>query len=520
MPSIASLAHSIGVSARTMVKAVARLKKAGIIEGAERERLRVAGGPSAVIPSIEQAVWRVKRAALEQDILAGIYARSNRLPSQKELCARYGVCCETMRKILRSLAADNVVFLRRKVYELPGNPARSSGKRIVFFTLQIRSMPLSALNQGQYRVFDLIESECISRELRMEIVELDYRSLAAGVRAASNGAAKATLGYILDLSWKTTQEYGPMHVELLTQIARLKGPVAVIDENGDFVLPLQFSSNPLIQVFRIEGRRAGSRVARFLLGMSHRSVAYISTEHNSFWSRQRLAGVEEEYSRAGCPAGVRPIVTQEMESNTEGILAISDFDSILIRKVLAMDQNATNVDESYRAFLTLQKHFAFEQFSAEDVRDVRSRLAIIRDLQKRDPEKQLFDQICFDVLWHIGLRLHARACARLFDRALRLRPNVTAWICASDSLALNALSYLKNRNIEVPQKLSVVGFDNQPIVALDHRLTSLDFNVRGFAYRILNFISRPPKPRGHYHHLPIEVEGIIVQRDSTGRANE
>jgi hypothetical protein len=36
----------------------------------------------------------------------------------------------------------------------------------------------------------------------------------------------------------------------------------------------------------------------------------------------------------------------------------------------------------------------------------------------------------------------------------------------------------------------------------------------GFVNRMLNFIVRPPRPRGHYRHSLIEVESIVVERDT------
>ena len=61
-------------------------------------------------------------------------------------------------------------------------------------------------------------------------------------------------------------------------------------------------------------------------------------------------------------------------------------------------------------------------------------------------------------------------------------------------------------------------FDNEPVKAIEQRLTTLDFNAAGFIHRMLNFIARPPRTRGPYQHRPIEVEGIVMIRDTAGPA--
>jgi hypothetical protein len=60
-----------------------------------------------------------------------------------------------------------------------------------------------------------------------------------------------------------------------------------------------------------------------------------------------------------------------------------------------------------------------------------------------------------------------------------------------------------------------VGFDNSPVEALEHPLTRLDCNASGFIHRMVNSVVRPPHPRGAYRHSAIEIDAIVVQRDTT-----
>ena len=94
----------------------------------------------------------------------------------------------------------------------------------------------------------------------------------------------------------------------------------------------------------------------------------------------------------------------------------------------------------------------------------------------------------------------------------------TCGICANDVTALAALKFLRGRQVRTPGDISVMGFDNAPVVALENRLTTFDFNAMGFIRAMLSFVLRPPKPRGAYRHKTIEIKGIVLERDTTGRA--
>jgi DNA-binding LacI/PurR family transcriptional regulator len=149
---------------------------------------------------------------------------------------------------------------------------------------------------------------------------------------------------------------------------------------------------------------------------------------------------------------------------------------------------------------------------------LRNNLAALTPLARQKADKGFFEKTCGGALDRVGEWIFERDVNLLFEKALEYR-DVTAWICATDQTALHALEFLRKRKIQVPVDLSVVGFDNIPVQALENRLTTLDFNAMGFIHHMLNFIIRTPRPRGPYQHSPIEVEGIIMERETTGRIN-
>jgi DNA-binding LacI/PurR family transcriptional regulator/DNA-binding transcriptional regulator YhcF (GntR family) len=516
LPATVSLARSAGVSPVTMLRALAMLKDQGLVNGIPRSRFRAGGSVKGMVKHVDadSAAWVLKRTSLEKDILAGVYAHQGALPSIKELEVRYGTCFRTMRKILRSMVDDGVVKLRGKKYEMQRVPDRAYSQRIVFITFQIQAIPRSALNQGQYQVLSLFERECINRGLKLEVVTNDfYNSIETRRIISSPSINEPALGYIFDLWWYPGEDFRRGHSDLFARLATLKKPVAILDEVGDFILPQPFAANPLFQVFRIEGKRAGARVARFLLGMGHQSVAFFSSSHQNAYSKLRLEGANEQFAKAGCPNGVRPIVTDKIENHLLHLLDISGFDEPLVRKVMAVSRTESQTRDLQNEYQLFKSSGKPEPLKPDDIKLLKKNMNAIQAVAPLELDKTFFDKITLSTVTEGGTRITWMSLAPLFEEALKYR-DVTAWICVTDGTALAALDFLRNRGIAVPGRISLIGFDNEPIDAVEQRLTSLDFNALGFIHGMLNFIVRPSRPRGIYVHVPIEVEGIIIQRDT------
>jgi DNA-binding LacI/PurR family transcriptional regulator len=104
------------------------------------------------------------------------------------------------------------------------------------------------------------------------------------------------------------------------------------------------------------------------------------------------------------------------------------------------------------------------------------------------------------------------AAARLIERG------VTAIVCGSDLMALGAIRAAHNLGLSVPGDLSVVGYDDSPLIAFtDPPLTTMRQSVQGMgeaAVRALvDEISGQPAPRAEY-----VFRTELVVRGSTGAA--
>jgi LacI family repressor for deo operon, udp, cdd, tsx, nupC, and nupG len=104
------------------------------------------------------------------------------------------------------------------------------------------------------------------------------------------------------------------------------------------------------------------------------------------------------------------------------------------------------------------------------------------------------------------------AAARLLDRG------VTGIICGSDLMALGAVRAARSRGLSVPRDVSVVGFDDSPLIAFtDPPLTTLRQPVRAMSnaavQALIDEINGQPPPRSEYVFGP-----ELVVRGSTGPA--
>ena len=104
----------------------------------------------------------------------------------------------------------------------------------------------------------------------------------------------------------------------------------------------------------------------------------------------------------------------------------------------------------------------------------------------------------------------AAAASRLIDKG------ATAIVCGSDLMALGAIRAARQRGLEVPRDLSVVGYDDSTLIAFtDPPLTTVRQSVQAMgeaAVRaLIDEISGEPAPRAEYVFRP-----ELVVRSSTG----
>jgi DNA-binding LacI/PurR family transcriptional regulator len=258
-------------------------------------------------------------------------------------------------------------------------------------------------------------------------------------------------------------------------------------------------------------------MARYLLSLGHTSAVYLSALHYTTWSQSRLKGVAGQFSRAGYPDGVQ-LAANSTLLFLPAMLTASGLRDADVRSLMALKHTPSQTDSLDKEWMDFKARHqlpypGYPQLSGSEKEYLVELVALNR--RKATPQfRRATHEGALDV---VADRIHNLSLRPLYEQAAA-HTNATAWICANDSVAFGALSFLQKRKVKVPHEISVTGFDNVPVEALGHRLTTFDFNALEFIHRMLNFIVRPPRVRGPHKHQTIEVEGIIVERDTTGRA--
>ena len=101
------------------------------------------------------------------------------------------------------------------------------------------------------------------------------------------------------------------------------------------------------------------------------------------------------------------------------------------------------------------------------------------------------------------------------EKLLSLPQRPTAIIASSDQMTFATLQVAKEKGLRVPEDLSVVSFDNSPIVRFTQPpLTAVDQPIAATASRAVELLI--DAKRGKVPSEPVRVKGELVVRGSTG----
>jgi hypothetical protein len=328
----------------------------------------------------------------------------------------------------------------------------------------------------------LLEAECSRSGVRLSIMTPDM--LVHGFAPAQLDRAglrrlqhDPPLGFLL---WRAAMP--PEHFCAIAALLRKQArPIAVLDETGDAAELLKPHSWPSLRVLSMAvSPLSGEEVGRYLLGLGHRRIAFVSTRHtgrgHSLW---RLSGLRTVYTAAGLADGVQAFTAGEGDVLGDLVsyarLVQSAGDSIVASGSVFP---AAMVESMGRAVEGLRQH--------------------------------LRQAVQGQSGW--------RSLADLFARVLADR-EVTAWVGDADPTALECLDFLRSRGVKVPQQVSVIGFDDG-MAALLRSLTSYNFNGAGAIRAMMAHVLASPRERRAQQRAGqvSELAGRIVERGTTARA--
>lgn len=493
LPPIRSLAQSAGVSFVTMWKAVKHLHENGsIISSPEGNRLALKEGANSEIATGETedkfeefskgensgSSRNYVADKLYKDIVTGRFTGNDRLPSCKELQRIYGVSFAKLKKSLDVLTEQQIIEPHTNGYYIPSLTGNTGHAKIVAIGCGWEDGKIWVDHQDK-NYFRALESECIRMNIQLDVV-VYYRNQGR-LRFAHTASRKdydlsdqSILGYIFIVAnLDSTPE------EVLEKLDALKRNVAVLDVIGGWKIPRCARGNRMIQFFTATASVIpAKRVAQYLLGKGHRRIAFFSPFHRALWSQRRFDTISEMYSRAGITDGVVPFVSPNYAYQWDYLknhVHQEDLRS-LINQYTEWKKEANG---------TILKKFGNLGYN------------IVKYLTE----------------WNCASGEIYEKMKPLFNKALDNK-TITAWVMANDFAATIAIDYLKERNLRVPEDISIISFDNT-MDAMEYHLTSYDFNNQGIINMILRFILAPHTIKPGYTGRCIEVDGTLVVRRSS-----
>jgi len=460
LPSLDELAYEAGIGQRTIFKAIHELKRKGELIPIQGRGVFIRSCTSGIPQSAPDTFnrnryprhqWEKLVVAIEEDIRRRHFDPNAPLPSTKQLTTRYGVCHQTLKKALDELLRKNRLMRYKKGYRLVWPTATTPTYRnsVVLFARGDTEGNLIYLTSRTQQYLRTLEQACAQANLTLEIIPIscDQQNIPVFLdqtRFLRNTHSANVMGFII---W-----YLGIDVEfpsVLQSLSGTKKPICVFDERGGCTIPESMPLQNAITIFSISNdMRDGEHVGQYLFNSGHRHIAFVSPFHFSEWSQNRLKGLE----RAVHPGGKTYPFVITTPNETSDFISQSKVVARTAQQLLTTNP--------------LQIEMALHNLE-HDMRQLQATIA-------KSKLKQPFDHQFFIPLLRHALR-HKR---------------ITAWVAANDETALACLQYIRTHHIQIPQKISIIGF-NDSLEAFFHGISSYNFNVTGIMNAMLYEILHP-----------------------------
>ena len=485
LPGLRDMAKLAGCSHYTMWKAVKVLEAQGLLEVRPGRRIRIprpddeedSGLPAEADPSQAgvQYKWERLRRQIEMDILSGTFRPGENLPTLKELGARYGASFLTLKKALRALEGGVILHGGPGAYSVASlrPPPRST---LVYLAWGDENGQLKFGTPFDHEIIGALGNECARAGIRLE--KLLYVPQGDRLLFWHGRKSYATLpdwcreafGFLLRTV--CSRDVVP---ELVPRVAALGKPLAVLDEMGSPHFPKLHGRYPNLAVFRhtISGTPA-RQMGAHLAGLGHREVAYISPFHDTVWSQNRLASLQDCYRGLGPGYKVHP------------------YTLTIGYQLPFEEEDSSAVDAIYQSVEKARKSWKDEFPPLQGI------------MEKLRPHMR-------SVVWREWV---LEQLIPTLENALR-RKETTAWVCADDDTALLCLEFLRRKGLRPPRDLTLAGFDDTGEGARVD-LTSYNFDFPKFFHGVVLRLLDPPTLTLARSRQPIEIEGRIVDRGSSG----
>lgn len=481
LPSLAALAAKAGVSLKTMWRAARTLADAGVIAARPRAGMHIrtpAGHRTPPAARLHEPRWKQIRRAIATAVLDGEYARGEPIPAIKELRAIHQCSHATVRRALNSLCGQGTVEQRGRRYVVCqyAPPRPSASLLVIARNSDIRR--LAGMTNYSPELWRTLEQELLRVKVRMSVLSVGQ---AVGLEPHAEGGAEpverivrrtGVLGVIV-LSLGLT--HGELQA-LGTHLAEAHVPTVVLNEISTDPLPPNLLYAPWCRAYQVQANlSAAADVGNYLLSNGHGAVAFFVDSLTTPIAGARYRTLEKVFGSAG--GSTRVQCHSAFQSPREHDRALEDHGL------------KRSVDE------------LLKPGRAGHPRGMPSPSLLVHGAAFMAPAGVYFSRKV----------LEDRFRESLTDK------RITAWVCASDVIALAALSYLRDQGSPVPDRVSVVAFDDTP-PALSWGVTSYNFNVPATVRNMIADILSPRAGIWATDKTPIEVPGMLMLRSSSGPA--
>ncbi|MBD3239226.1 MAG: GntR family transcriptional regulator [Chitinivibrionales bacterium] len=470
LPPIQTLARQAACSPVTMQKAVHALHAQGALQPVPRKGTRIVAAKSHRLtwlstvrgPADHQPRWRAILEQIAAAIGAGEFRPGSRLPTCKELQARFGGGYRSVSRACRELQREGVLVGSGRGWAVSRPQEHTRSGRIVLCARHGTMDRLVGFTPRTAEYLRALESECSKRAVSLELYALKEIS-PRSFRQWQNSRG-VTLGCV---AWMLGMQPHERN-ELAAGAASMRIPLVYYDEYSALALPTRLLRSPLVHCISLQPNEdAGRSVAGELVRLGHRSVCCFDLRETSPIFG-RIQGIRRFYDELGRGGEVQ-------------LYARKHFDVQAVRSGLDCPLDAETAARLFPNHQRLHPQ-RVQRMTAE--------------CDGLGVQEVVIDRL-----------------TGLFAQALAEVPEATAWVCAADDLAVYACHYLRQKGKRIPDDVSVVGFDNSRD-ALVMGLTSYAFDVQHAALATIDAVlgptfTRPARAGGRF-----VVEGHLHVRQS------
>jgi DNA-binding LacI/PurR family transcriptional regulator/DNA-binding transcriptional regulator YhcF (GntR family) len=463
LPSIRELCDRYGVSNKTMIKAAAILRDKGLLSYSRGRAIKIAGRVK-LAGSASRSLEMTVRSFVEEKIRNATFKAGQRLPKRQYFISECGVSRETVYDALVKLENEGLVHRERKRW-YAGPPLPQSSHVFQFAAQSRLQRPTVVLVVADYESYLACANHHFDRQI-FQTMQLELNkfgidtAVAIGYKGTTPGAfpmgkqeiagfiRKLGSRYIGGLIYSSFREF-PDYGEWLHLLNAFRKPAGIIDGTSD----TNSGIPPALRkgCFRAYVSQAISAcmAVDILYAAGHRSIALITNtlfEKEAWWQNRRrfMLDYARTIGKSLRFSDVVMCVPPSLQPQNEW-LDWKDSQQRMLQRI-----------ESIRKLLELTPQ-------AEE--------AIKRQLIKDQPSlKQMVS-----------------------------REQHTAVIAANDEVAVDFTLWMKYTGLGIQNGLSLISFDNNPILALQ-RFSTLDFGHTDLGYLVA-------------HQF---IGDILVQKDANG----